>query len=695
MAIGPISARPLEWNPPKAAVSRVPYLPGLDGMRALAVVAVMVYHANNAWLPGGFIGVEVFFVISGYLITLLLIGEHERTGRIGLREFWTRRARRLLPALFTMMAALVTYAALFDRDQLGRIRGDVIAGLLYVSNWYQIWVGQGYTSRLNWVPLRHLWSLAVEEQFYLVWPLIIVGLISLGRRRLPQVAVWLVGVALLIALVTALLFYPGHVGLPEFTPDAYWTVAGRSISKNDALYLSTITRATGLLLGAAFAMVWRPVAVVRGPLRDKGRQLDLLAGISLGVLAVLALSLHVSRIDGAGDSRLFRGGFLLVDVATLGVMAAVTHRRAAAGALLGTPTLALIGTRSYGLYLYHWPIFQIMRDPSGAGLSVAQFMEAMAITVIVTEASYRFIETPIRRGSVSVWWHRLRDGHDVPGRRALAAVGVVVTALVAFSVASLAVADIELTPLERSLQCGQQAASGTVDPNLDCPEFTLATAAAATTLAPAIAATGTDPAGSVDAVATATTTAATPTPAVTTTLAGAATPAVVAPSTTTGGTLAAGARMAYGDSVMLGARPALLQDGFNEVDAVEGRQIYDVTPIVHQRAAAGSLPPVVVAQLGTNGAFEFSHLDHFVEAFPPTTQLYIMTIREGAAVPFAAANNEAIRALPAKYPNVHVIDWAAESAACPGDCFYNDGVGHLKPDGEAYYVAMINQALGG
>jgi peptidoglycan/LPS O-acetylase OafA/YrhL len=695
MAIGPISARPLEWNPPKAAVSRVPYLPGLDGMRALAVVAVMVYHANNAWLPGGFIGVEVFFVISGYLITLLLIGEHERTGRIGLREFWTRRARRLLPALFTMMAALVTYAALFDRDELGRIRGDVIAGLLYVSNWYQIWVGQGYTSRLNWVPLRHLWSLAVEEQFYLCWPLIIVGLMSLGRRRLPQVAVWLVAVAVLIALATALLFYPGHVGLPEFTPDAYWTVAGRSISKNDALYLSTITRATGLLLGAAFAMVWRPVAVVRGPLRDKARQLDLLAGVSLGVLMVLALSLHVSRIDGAGDSRLFRGGFLLVDIATLGVMAAVTHRRAAAGALLGTQTLAVIGTRSYGLYLYHWPIFQIMRDPSGAGLSVAQFMEAMAITVVVTEASYRFVETPIRRGSVSAWWHRLRDGgYDVPGRRALATVGVVVTALVAFSVASLAVADIELTPLERSLQCGQQAASGTVDANLDCPDFSVATApAAATTLAPAVAVAGdgSDPAGTTATVAG--TTAAAATPASTTTLAGAA--PVVAPSTTTGGTLAPGARMAYGDSVMLGARPALLQDGFNEVDAVEGRQIYDVTPIVRQRAAAGSLPPVVVAQLGTNGAFEFSHLDHFVEAFPPTTQLFILTIREGSAVPFAAANNEAIRALPAKYPNVHVIDWATESQACPGDCFYNDGVGHLKPDGEAYYVAMINQALGG
>ena len=296
MAIGPISARPLEWNPPKAAVvSRVPYLPGLDGMRALAVVAVMVYHANNAWLPGGFIGVEVFFVISGYLITLLLIGEHERTGRIGLREFWTRRARRLLPALFAMMAALVTYAALFDRDELGQHpRRRHRRRCCTCRTGTRSGSARDTRRRLNWVPLRHLWSLAVEEQFYLFWPLIIVGLISLGRGRLPQVAVWLVGVALLIALVTALLFYPGHVGLPEFTPDAYWTVAGRSICKNDALYLSTITRATGLLLGAAFAMVWRPVAVIRGPLRDKGRQLDLLGPWSRSACsAVLALSLHV------------------------------------------------------------------------------------------------------------------------------------------------------------------------------------------------------------------------------------------------------------------------------------------------------------------------------------------------------------------------------------------------------------------
>ena len=141
----------------------MPYLPGPDGMRALAVIAVMVYPANHTWLRGGFLGVEVFFVISGYLITLLIIGEKERTGRVSLRHFWLRRARRLLPALFTMLGALGIYMALFDRRPMGATRGDFVGGIFYGSNWYQIWVGQGYTDFEAMAPLRHLWSLAVEE----------------------------------------------------------------------------------------------------------------------------------------------------------------------------------------------------------------------------------------------------------------------------------------------------------------------------------------------------------------------------------------------------------------------------------------------------------------------------------------------------------------------------------------------------
>ncbi|WP_040496741.1 acyltransferase family protein, partial [Ilumatobacter nonamiensis] len=128
------------------------------------VIAVMVYHANSSWLPGGFLGVEMFFVISGYLITLLIIAERERSYRVSLTDFWKRRARRLLPALYLMMLLVVVYTAIFQTEALGQLRGDVIAGLFYVSNWYQLFVGLGYTAAFDFAPLRHLWSLAVEEQ---------------------------------------------------------------------------------------------------------------------------------------------------------------------------------------------------------------------------------------------------------------------------------------------------------------------------------------------------------------------------------------------------------------------------------------------------------------------------------------------------------------------------------------------------
>ena len=277
-------------------ISAVPYLPGLDGMRALAVVAVMVYHANPAWLPGGFLGVEVFFVISGYLITLLLIGEHERTGTVSLRQFYLRRARRLLPALFALLIGVTVFTALFRRDALGQLRGDVLAALGYVSNWYQIWVGQGYTAAGDFAPLRHLWSLAVEEQFYLLWPLAMIGLIRLGRRRLPVMSMWLVAAAIGITAVVAAVSPTGPIGTCEVTPEAYWQVGGRCISKMDFLYLSTPTRLTGLLLGAALAMVWRPTAVMRGPLRDRGRVLDV--GALVGLVGLGGDVLVVAHRDG-------------------------------------------------------------------------------------------------------------------------------------------------------------------------------------------------------------------------------------------------------------------------------------------------------------------------------------------------------------------------------------------------------------
>ena len=255
----------------QANISRVPYLPGLDGIRALAVVSVMIYHANSDWLKGGFLGVEVFFVISGYLITLLLISEKEQTNHVDMKHFWIRRARRLLPALFVMLFMLTIWTALFERSTLGKLRGDVVAALTYGSNWYQVYTGQGYSAANDFAPLRHLWSLAVEEQFYLIWPIVMAVLLRMGSRRVADLSRWLFGIAVAITILLAVLYHQGPIGTPDVTPGAYWHIFGRNIAKADFLYLSTFSRAGGLLLGSAFAMIWRPLALMRGPLRTRGR----------------------------------------------------------------------------------------------------------------------------------------------------------------------------------------------------------------------------------------------------------------------------------------------------------------------------------------------------------------------------------------------------------------------------------------
>ena len=229
----------------------VPYLPGLDGLRALAVVAVIFYHANHSWLEGGFLGVEVFFVISGYLITLLLVAESQRTGTVNLREFWIRRARRLLPALWTLLVGITVYVSFFKRSELGTLRGDVLAGFFYISNWFQIHTGSSYFSAFAFAPLRHLWSLAVEEQFYLIWPLLMFALLKLSRRRLPVIGLCFFLSAVGIAVLTAVMYRTGPISNPTDTANQYFSFLGRDVARIDFVYLSTITRASGLFLGAA------------------------------------------------------------------------------------------------------------------------------------------------------------------------------------------------------------------------------------------------------------------------------------------------------------------------------------------------------------------------------------------------------------------------------------------------------------
>ena len=704
------------WAPPRAQqaqISRLPYTPGLDGLRALAVLAVIVYHANHAWLPGGFLGVEVFFVISGYLITLLLIGEHERKGRISLKRFWLRRARRLLPALLVLLVGAAVYLAFFNREPQGQARGDFVGAITYGSNWYQIAVGQGYTASAAFAPLRHLWSLAVEEQFYLLWPLVMAVVLRgrTGAQRLPKIGLWLFAASAAIAVAVAALFVPGDVAT-SCSPGAmhgFWRIGSRCINVNEALYLGTLSRAGGLLLGAALAMWWRPVAILRGPLRDKPRRLDLLALVGVVGLGVLTWKLYLSE-DGTSlglqyDPLLFRGGFFLTGVATLFVIAAVTHRRSWTGKVLGMPLLRWIGQRSYGLYLFHWLVFQVIRKEAGIDLTGPQFAVGVAVTFVIAELSYRLVELPVRSGRLGEWLRGQRVARTrrmYNRRRWMVAFAAIAAGLAGFAGVSIATAD---NVCVGALECSLRSAGGTAPPPASIAPAPTTTAPAASTTAAAPPTTVAVPLDLVRAVpppeldplsTAAGTTTTTGAEASSTTAAPDTTP-VTAATDVTGTSVAtrqAGpAPLAIGESVMQGATNQLAAGGFN-VDAQQSRQGLDIAALVEAHRAAGDIGSIVVIQAGTNGSVSDATYDRMMASLPADQTPYVFFLTVRAPRGWIDANNARIQALPSRYPNVHVIDWNALSAANDVS-FCKDGF-HIACSGSSQqtYANLIFEAIG-
>ena len=619
----------------------VPYVPALDGLRALAVIAVIVYHANHQWLGGGFLGVEVFFVISGYLITLLLIAERERSGTVSLGNFWMRRARRLLPALFTLLLGTTVYCALFDRDRLGMLRGDVVGGFLYVSNWFQIWSGSSYTSAFAFAPLRHLWSLAVEEQYYIVWPLIMFVLLRRIRpKTLPVLGLVFTALAVAIAVATAVIYRSGPIDTFANTPEQYMSIFGRRVVRIDFLYLGTITRASGLLLGAALATMWRPWALRRGRAGSNANGLDL-----AGVLALIGLGfmcwkfrevIEVADVGMTGYDLLYRGGFIAVGIATVIAIATVTHPRSRLGKyVIGTPLLVWLGKRSYGLYLYHWTVFQAYRKAAGNSLDVREFVALMAITVVITEASYQLIETPIRTGKALATYRSWRArGGTIGGP-----MGIVLGTLAVipvFSVVSMAGARV----MPDDITAGLNENEGAVT------RITTTTIGAGTTTVP-LDSTTTLPRGKMDA-------------------------------------------FAVGDSVMLGSAKKLKSYGIT-VDASKNRQVIDAVQIFNYYKSVNELGDVVVIHLGTNGITKAATFERILKPLANVKRVVILTMR----VPGRASeqlNNAVINNLPATHSNVTILDWYTLSKPHP-EWFNSDGI-HPNAVGQDNYVALILQAIG-
>jgi peptidoglycan/LPS O-acetylase OafA/YrhL len=390
------------------------YEPSLDGIRAFSVIAVMLYHANIAWLPGGFLGVEVFFVVSGFLITSLLIEERESTRRIDLKQFWIRRARRLLPALVVMLAATAVCVAFYATDSAPDFRRDVLPSLGYFSNWWQIFaVDTPYFAASSLPVLRHLWSLAVEEQWYLIWPLLFVFVFGAKWMR-PKISG-----ALLLLCSGAIMFATAL----RFVQD--------DETRTNFLYLSTLTRSSGLLLGAAVAMLWRPWRKNSLPSWWKSSLADALAVASIAVIGVLMATVHVA------DAQLYQGGLAVTTIASAVIIAVVMRPNGLFVKKFFSQELFVeIGRRSYGLYLWHWPIFVVAhaRD-SGNRLAVA-----LALTVIINEFVYQYVEIPTRQGALGNWLHN-RQQLSAMHRR----LPVLITAAV---VASLGITGVKVVGIE-------------------------------------------------------------------------------------------------------------------------------------------------------------------------------------------------------------------------------------------------------
>ena len=347
------------------------YMPGLDGLRAIAVIGIIIYHLNKQWLSGGFLGVDTFFVISGYLITSLLLFEYESTGIINLKQFWLRRIKRLIPAVLVLVVTVTLATLIFKPEQIISIKHDAFAAIFYVSNWWYIATDVNYFEQFAFMPLKHLWSLAIEEQFYIVFPIVLIALLlTIKKYRNVTLIFWIIS---LISLPLMVWISQPHM-------------------QHSRVYFGTDTRLQTMLLGVILAFIWPPFKLKQNPNPSLRFIID-----SIGAIGILILLLLFIKVDDNSD-WIYNGGFYLISGITLFVIISVVHPSGYFAKLIGNPFFVYIGKRSYSLYLWHFPVISFLHSYYVEG-QVPLFVYALDIllTIFFAEISYRFIETPFRK----------------------------------------------------------------------------------------------------------------------------------------------------------------------------------------------------------------------------------------------------------------------------------------------------------
>jgi len=575
---------------------------GLDGLRALAIAGVLIYHLNASWLPGGFLGVDVFFVVSGFLITTLLVREHHRTGRVALAQFWVRRARRLLPALMLCVLTSVLIARLVSQDLLVDVARQMVGALTFSTNWLEITAGTSYFDQTAPQLFMNFWSLAVEEQFYLAWPLATVALlaVSSGIR---------VGAALAVgvgsSLFMALLFTPGI--------DA------------TRVYYGTDTHVMGLMVGAALAFAWASphLAMHVAPSRW-GR-----TGRYAVPLAALVLLAEMALLDEE-STLTFRGGIVLASLATAVLVMGVIERRpdgvTGLQRVMRHPVATWVGARSYSIYLWHWPVILLVAldNPSAPGTMshLLTRIWCVLVTLALADLTYRFVETPFRSLGFRGVATSLRDRVESLSRRTKQVVGG--------AVATLAVATvvIVLTAPDQSetarMLAENEAAAARADVSAQAvPGATRPTGS-----------TGVGSAGS-GAV-------------------GAANAAFTMPS---------GPELdAYGDSIMVGSLQALRYyfPGIR-IDAKSNRRWSDGLTEVTARGD-GNRRAVILA-FGTNAGVDEEAVNKVLDTLGPRRMVVLVNVMGPFAR--IDSDNATLELVARGRPNVIVADWADAIRAHP------------------------------